>query len=78
MNELDVLEIMNTRLLTLELIVNEMHDTLISNGVINKTEFDASISEKIQKIKQIADSIENESDDEVKIPNIFGGPIGEA
>jgi hypothetical protein len=77
MIERDILEIMNNRLLTLELIVNEIHDTLISKGIIDEQEFDSSMGEKIQKIKQIADSIESEFD-EFELPNFFGGPIGEA
>ena len=78
MIERDILEIMNNRLLTLELIVNEMHDTLISKGIIDEKEFDESMSHKIQKIKQITDSLKEELKDDIKLPNLFGGPIGEA
>lgn len=78
MIERDILEIMNNRLLTLELIVNEMHDTLISKGIIDENEFDESMAEKIKKIKQITDSIKSELDDSPILPNLFGGPIGEA
>ena len=78
MIERDILEIMNNRLLTLELIVNELHDTLISKGIIDEKEFDESMGKKIQKIKQITDSIKEELEDDIKLPNLFGGPIGEA
>ena len=78
MIEVDVLQIMNNRLLTLELIVNEIHDTLISKGIIDENEFDESMANKIAKIKQITDSLESELDESPIIPNFFGGPIGEA
>ena len=78
MIEVDVLQIMNNRLLTLELIVNEIHDTLISKGIIDEAEFDESMAEKIARIKQITDSLESELDESPIIPNFFGGPIGEA
>ena len=78
MIEAEVLQIMNNRLLTLELIVNEIHDTLISKGIIDEIEFDKSMTEKIQKIKQISDTLESELDDSPILPNFFGGPIGEA
>ena len=78
MIETDILQIMNNRLLTLELIVNEIHDTLISKGIIDESEFDKSMTEKIQKIKQISDTLESELDDSPILPNFFGGPIGEA
>jgi hypothetical protein len=78
MIEVEVLQIMNNRLLTLELIVNEIHDTLISKGIIDETEFDESMANKIAKIKQITDSLETELDESPIIPNFFGGPIGEA
>ena len=78
MIEAEVLQIMNNRLLTLELIVNEIHDTLISKGIIDETEFDESMANKIAKIKQITDSLETELDESPIIPNFFGGPIGEA
>ena len=78
MIEAEVLQIMNNRLLTLELIVNEIHDTLISKGIIDEIEFDESMAEKIQKIKQISDTLESELDDSPILPNFFGGPIGEA
>ena len=78
MIETDILQIMNNRLLTLELIVNEIHDTLISKGIIDEIQFDKSMTEKIQKIKQISDTLESELDDSPILPNFFGGPIGEA
>ena len=78
MIETDILQIMNNRLLTLELIVNEIHDTLISKGIIDEIEFDKSMTEKIQKIKQISDTLKSELDDSPILPNFFGGPIGEA
>jgi hypothetical protein len=78
MIETDILQIMNNRLLTLELIVSEIHDTLISKGIVDEIEFDKSMTEKIQKIKQITDTLESELDDSPILPNFFGGPIGEA
>lgn len=78
MIESDILEIMNNRLLTLELIVNEIHDTLISKGIIDETEFHKSMTKKIEKLKQINDLLESELNDSSKLPNLFGGPIGEA
>jgi hypothetical protein len=78
MIDTEILQIMNNRLLTLELIVNEIHDTLISKGIIDENEFDESMAEKISKIKQITESLESELDKSPIIPNFFGGPIGEA
>lgn len=78
MIEKEILEIMNNRLLTLELIVNELHNTLISKGVIDEGEFDESMAEKIAKIKELTDSLKSELDESPIIPNFFGGPIGEA
>jgi hypothetical protein len=78
MIEKEILEIMNNRLLTLELIVNELHNTLISKGVIDEGEFDESMAEKIAKIKELTDSIKTELDEPIKVSNFFGGPIGEA
>jgi hypothetical protein len=78
MIERDILQIMNNRLLTLELIVNEIHNTLISKGIIDEVEFDKSMTEKIKRIKQITDTLESEFDESPKLPNLFGGPIGEA
>ena len=78
MIEKDILEIMNNRLLTLELIVNEIHDTLISKSIIDETEFDKSMTDKIEKLKEIQNLLESEFDDSPKLPNLFGGPIGEA
>lgn len=75
MIETDILQIMNNRLLTLELIVSEIHDTLISKGIVDEIEFDKSMTEKI---KQITDTLESELDDSPILPNFFGGPIGEA
>lgn len=78
MIESEIIEIMNTRLLTLELIVSEIHDTLISNGVIDKKEFDLSINKKIKELKKISDTIESELENDFNFPNMFNGPIGEA
>lgn len=78
MIEKEILEIMNNRLLTLELIVNELHNTLISRGVIDEEEFDESMAEKIAKIKELTDSIKTELDEPITVSNFFGGPIGEA
>jgi len=77
MNELDVLELLNTRLLTLELIVSELHETLIDNGVIDKDKFNESLNKKISDLKKLTDSFKEDSD-EINISTMFGGPIGEA
>ena len=77
MNEIDVLEILNTRLLTLELIVGEIHETLIDGGIIDKDKFNNSLNDKINDLKKITDSLKEESND-VDISTMFGGPIGEA
>lgn len=74
-----VLELLHTRLITLELIVSEIHESLINKGLIDKDEFNKSLDVKIKRVKEITDLFE-EGDvlDDVNIPNIFGGPIGEA
>lgn len=75
----EVLELFHTRLMTLELIVSGLHETLIDRGLINKDEFNSSLDDKIKKVKEIAKIIEEDSSEiETIIPNIFGGPIGEA
>ena len=76
----DVLELFHTRLMTLELIVSEMHETLINNGLINKDEFNSSLNKKIKEIKKVTKIFEDNKSDDVDfyIPNLFGGPIGEA
>ena len=74
-----VLELLHTRLITLELIVSEMHESLINKGLIDKDEFNKSLDVKIKRVKDITDLFEEDDVlDDVNIPNIFGGPIGEA
>jgi hypothetical protein len=46
----EVLELFHTRLMTLELIVSELHETLIDRGLINKDEFNSSLDDKIKKV----------------------------
>ncbi len=78
MNEFEIIESMNNRLLTVEVIVNQLHDTLVSNGVIDKVEFDKSLNEKVKNLKRIADSLKSNSTETLNSTNLFGGPIGEA
>ena len=47
MIEDEVLELLHTRLITLELIVSEMHENLIDKGLIDKDEFN-----KLQELKK--------------------------
>lgn len=80
MIEDEVLELLHTRLITLELIVSEMHETLIDTGLIDKDEFNKSLDVKIKRVKEITDLFKDDDNalDDINIPNIFGGPIGEA
>ena len=71
-------------MLTLELMVNEMYETLVAKDLIDEEQFNTSINEKITKIKQLLGEetfkIEFESDDDdvLNYSSFFGGPIGEA
>lgn len=83
MIEDEVLELLHTRLITLELIVSEIHENLIDKGLIDKDEFNKSLDVKIKRVKEITDLFKDDNDDggtldDINIPNIFGGPIGEA
>ena len=82
MIEDEVLELLHTRLITLELIVSEMHENLIDKGLIDKDEFNKSLDVKIKRVKEITDLFKDDNEDgaldDINIPNIFGGPIGEA
>jgi hypothetical protein len=84
MIERDIIKILNTKMLTLELMVNEMYETLVAKDLIDEEQFNTSINEKITKIKQLLGEetfkIEFESDDDdvLNYSSFFGGPIGEA
>lgn len=81
MIEDEVWELFHTRLMTLELIVSEIHETLIDKGLIDKDEFNKSLDDKIKRVKEITEIFDDggiDEIDEIHIPNIFGGPIGEA
>lgn len=62
------------KLLTLEVIVETIMDTLIEKGVVDADTLDESV---INKIKQL-ESISKELDDEFDYSSIIMGPAGEA
>lgn len=84
MIEQDIIKILNTKMLTLELMVNEIYETLVDKKLIDEDEFNSSINEKVAKINKLLGSetfeIELESDDDelLNYSTLFGGPIGEA
>ena len=84
MIEQDIIKILNTKMLTLELMVNQIYETLVDKKLIDEDEFNSSINEKVAKINKLLGSetfeIELESDDDelLHYSTLFGGPIGEA
>jgi hypothetical protein len=69
MNEL-VLE----KLITLEIVVETMLDTLVESNTIDRTKFDDAVIATLKKIKKQIDSEINEND----LNHFFMGPKGEA
>jgi hypothetical protein len=84
MIEQDIIKILNTKILTLELMVNEIYETLVDKKLIDEDEFNTSINQKVAKINKLLGNetfeMEFESDDDelIHYSTLFGGPIGEA
>lgn len=82
MIEQDIIRILNTKLLTLELMVNEIYETLVDKELIDEDEFNKSISEKIVKINKLLGDetfeieFESEDDELLHYSMLFGSPIG--
>jgi|TARA_R110000803_G_C11929851_1_gene315326 hypothetical protein len=67
-------EVLLHKLLTLEVIVETIMDTLIDAGIIDQDELDKSIIEKIKQLEKVTQYSEEEPD----YSHIFMGPKGEA
>jgi hypothetical protein len=68
-------EILLSKVITLEVIMETLLNELFKNGVINRDEFDAAVTENVEKINKQFKKIEKE---EVNYSILFKGPIGEA
>ena len=78
MNDTEYLELISNRLLTVEMIVDELMETLFDKGIIDRSEFKKSMDSKIDKLNEMADSIESDENNTTNMINLFNGPIGEA
>ena len=68
-------EIILSKVITLEVIMETLLNELFKNGVIDRDEFDAAVTENVEKINKQFKKIEKE---EVNYSILFKGPIGEA
>lgn len=68
-------EIILSKVITLEVILETLLNELFKNGVINKDEFDDAVMINVEKINKQFKKIEKE---EVDYSILFKGPIGEA
>lgn len=76
----EILKMLDSRILSTEIIVNQLFDTLVEKGIIDEDEFQESIDIKVAKINKIAKEYieEDENDMHKDWGNLFNGPIGEA
>jgi len=72
-----IIELLNSRLLSTEIIVNQLFDTLVEKGLIDEDEFQQSIDVKVAEINKIIKKHDKE-DTPNNLGNLFNGPIGEA
>lgn len=72
-----IIELLNSRLLSTEIIVNQLFDTLVEKGLIDEDEFQQSIDVKVAEIDKIIKKHDKE-DIPNNLGNLFNGPIGEA
>jgi hypothetical protein len=68
-------EIILSKVITLEVIMETLLNELFKNGVLDRDEFDAAVTENVEKINKQFKKIEKE---EVDYSILFKGPIGEA
>lgn len=68
-------EILLSKVITLEVIMETLLNELFKNGVLNRDEFDAAVTENVEKINKQFKKIEKE---EIDYSKLFNGPIGEA
>jgi len=68
-------EIILSKVITLEVILETLLNELFKNGVINKDEFDDAVMINVEKINKQFKKIEKE---EIDYSSLFKGPIGEA
>lgn len=68
-------EILLSKIITLEIVVETLLQELFSNNIIDKDKFDKAVLVKIKEIEKHLKKIEKEN---INYPNLFNGPIGEA
>tara|TARA_B110000503_G_scaffold102468_1_gene153067 strand:+ start:3293 stop:3505 length:213 start_codon:yes stop_codon:yes gene_type:complete len=68
-------EVLISKIITLEVIVDTLLEELFENDVIDKHKFDKVVLAKIKKLQNQLKKIEI---DNIDYSNLFNGPIGEA
>jgi hypothetical protein len=68
-------ELLISKVITLEVILDTLLEELFENDVIDKDKFDKVVLAKIQKLQNQLKKIER---DDIDYSNLFNGPIGEA
>lgn len=68
-------EILLSKVITLEVIVETLLEELFSNNIIDRNKFDEAVLIKIKKLEKQFKEIEKE---DIDYSNLFNGPIGEA
>ena len=68
-------ELLISKVITLEVILDTLLEELFENDVIDKDKFDKVVLAKIQKIQNQLKTIER---NDIDYSNLFNGPIGEA
>jgi hypothetical protein len=68
-------EVLISKIITLEVIVDTLLEELFENDVIDKHKFDEVVLAKIKKLQNQLKKIEI---DNIDYSNLFNGPIGEA
>ena len=68
-------EILLSKVITLEVIVETLLEELFSNNIIDRNKFDEAVLIKIKKLEKQFKEIEKEDIDYSKL---FKGPVGEA
>jgi hypothetical protein len=68
-------EIILSKVITLEVIMETLLNELFKNGVLDRDEFDKAVTENVEKVNKQFKQIEKE---EIDYSSLFRGPIGEA
>ena len=68
-------ELLISKVITLEVILDTLLEELFENDVIDKDKFDKVVLAKIQKLQNQLKKIEKNN---IDYSNLFNGPIGEA